>query len=536
MSHAARQPRAGFTLVEMLVTVAALALIAVGVASIFHATGKTVSTGRRVSALTAYANLIETRMRADFEAMTRDGFLVIRNEVANLGNNSPLHPDLAADDPRQLRPRRTDEIVFFTRGRYASAREALASGFTARGTEARVYYGHGWRMPPNPAINSEYRYPTPTFDNRTQALLGGNVPGNPNRYATDWLLLRHQTVLAGPQITEQDQERIPLELRSLEWRDSRIQKGMQPAASSVFRRLAGLNVPQDAWSMYQGRGSLSGANLPVFASGLVDVAGTDLDEVRATLLAADSLPNQVGSWGEVEDWLFSGRFQRGSQARDRMQAWMDDALPANSMAASAADRTRIRAEPAPTDFFTALNDSMTNPVRGAYRRSDQLALSSSVFVPHCSEFIVEWTFGKMYPPNHDRAGEFIWHGMPRPDAGERRWEVADYRAGNNSELNVDDEFELPYRLRTGQLHSYEVSRQLIHGAGGVVIGPQADSLTSYFGYIDPEFTPTPPSLSDSLPWAWPKLVRVTMTLADPNDPGVERTFQFVFPTPGNPEP
>ena len=68
---------------------------------------------------------------------------------------------------------------------------------------------------------------------------------------------------------------------------------------------------------------------------------------------------------------------------------------------------------------------------------------------------------------------------------------------------------------------------------------------SYFGYHDPTFDPDDPNrngntsdaaLAESNPWPWPKLLRVTISLADPNDPSIEETFQFVIDLPGDPEP
>src|SRR5262252_2906544 len=72
--------RRGFTLMEIVVAVGAVALVAVGLASIFDTVGKTVTGGKRASNLNTYAGLLEAQLRADFAAMTRDGFLVIRQQ------------------------------------------------------------------------------------------------------------------------------------------------------------------------------------------------------------------------------------------------------------------------------------------------------------------------------------------------------------------------------------------------------------------------------------------------------------------------
>src|SRR4051812_38850110 len=65
-----------FTLVEMVVAVGAVALVAVGLASIFDAVGKTVTGGKRLSVLNPSAPLADPRPRRAFKPMSRDGSLV----------------------------------------------------------------------------------------------------------------------------------------------------------------------------------------------------------------------------------------------------------------------------------------------------------------------------------------------------------------------------------------------------------------------------------------------------------------------------
>ena len=35
----------------------------------------------------------------------------------------------------------------------------------------------------------------------------------------------------------------------------------------------------------------------------------------------------------------------------------------------------------------------------------------------------------------------------------------------------------------------------------------------------------------TIPWAWPKLLRITISLVDPTDPLREQTFQFIIEVP-----
>jgi prepilin-type N-terminal cleavage/methylation domain-containing protein len=206
LAHAAGR---GFTLLEMLVAVAAVAVVSVGLAAIFDAVGKTVAGGKRVSLLNTYAGLMEHRMRRDFDRMTREGFLTIRQQWVHdaAGNRLPVP---TYDGQRGGRERRIDEIMFFTRGDTTSARVPIGadpltgSPVIVKADAARVYYGHGQRAydadlngQPNPAfyLPSPVDLNPPNDANAPVTALGlpgtNGVPAaNPNYYAGGWTLLR----------------------------------------------------------------------------------------------------------------------------------------------------------------------------------------------------------------------------------------------------------------------------------------------------------------------------------------------------------
>lgn len=574
----------GFTLIELLIAVGALALIAVAVAAIFEATGRTVRAGRQVSAFSAYANLIQTRMRDDIAAMSRDGFLVIRNEYADVNGDGVVDPTIPPnsvnpdavpqwDADQRPRLRRTDELMFFAKGEFTSIREMLDPSFAARADAARIYYGHGRKSiaPPggysqtDPYYNPSVDDQNDDADSRLGYYNSGAPAPNPNRFASDWVLLRHVTLLRPPQTGGQYVPNPrPYGMAPGRLVDNDIQIGMQPAASNIFRSLS-FRFPVGATPCFRD-GFDAGYLHPAFSSGLVDIATTDLSEVRAIVLTADRYPNNInnsffdpaannaadGSNAGV-DGLFRRAGSPGdAQMLDRMQSWMSDALPtwSNPPAAQSANSARIRFETAPPNFVGVVSDTALTQEERAGRRADQIMLSASNFLPRCTEFIVEWSFGDVYPSDPAdpayvaaRAGETVWFGMQRTASGKR---LADFYLAPY--FPYDQPRSIPFTLVNGNSAGWAVNEQLIHGWGFNIAqqtGNPGEALTSYFGYVDPQFNPDLTNngrLDDpgdsrvtTLPCPWPKLIRVTLSLADPNDPSTEQTFQFVFDVPARPQ-
>lgn len=637
------RPR-GFTLIELLVAIGALAFVAVGVAAIFEATGRTISAGKRVSAFSTYANLIEQQMRQDFASMTREGFLVIRNEYAGgrpvVGIDAAPEVELFDGDTRP-RARRIDQIMFFAKGSFTTAREPLHPEVIASADSARIYYGHGQKALPIQSVTtgtSRFFEPSlaerpsppspaepPTYDIEIErSRLGYNNPGpttllnppNPNRFASSWILMRHVTLLSGPGGARKkwpsgDFFGNPFPASNATSStdgvlDSDAQVSLQPAAASLFRSLQSfVQLPASGRLAVRDVESQLG---PRFGSGLVDIATTDLREIRQIVTTVNRWPvvpasvsgTQVGPdfYNPLPAALpdrplidgdypgVDGVFRTlvnpqspytgadGVEDPDvirRMHAWMDDGWPTATTNSDALRRERMRCESAPPNYVGATTNSSvsttySDPLERAYRRADQIMLSSSNFLPRCTEFIVEWSFGKTYPsdPNDvnyvaGRAGQVIWHGMERrtdtrqsinnivnsgtPADATRIPEVFPYVSDRARWAGRVSAIDSIWRRRDGLFgRPWPVRTELIHGMDW----PRGNNpsrlepLTSYFGYVDPTFAPSSAAVpaaqreipaEGTLPWAWPKLIRVTLSLADPGDPSVEQTFQFVFDLP-----
>jgi prepilin-type N-terminal cleavage/methylation domain-containing protein len=614
--RAARPARSGFTLLELLIAVGALALVSAGVAAIFEATGRTVQTGKRVSAMAASASLIERQMRQDFAAMTRDGFLVIKNMYATANGDAyptgwPLDTTDAVplnDSDERARLRRTDEIMFFVKGQYVSVRDLIDGRYVAAADSAAVYYGHGQRGRKPQAYSATDSYYNPSVNDGNggavdmNARLGFKPPAgieNPNLYASDWILMRQLSLLRPPQTSPSlnATNARPISVGATGYNvtdqhvlDSDIQVGLQPAASNLFRSLANLfptGPSAPANSLRSGFDSPGNANAwlhPLRPSGLVDLVTTDLAEVRAIVMSASVFPGQAGARfftasnnngpdasnpGVDGKWRIKGPTPFDDQIINRQQAWMDDALPAWSdsgvFGGSVNLRTRMRCEAAPVNYVGVLSDGLpgNNPELPC-RRADQLMLSASNFLPHCTEFIVEWSFGMQYTsdPNDAnyisaKAGQLVWYGMPRFVNGDM---VAnEYEVPNQVASPQPSRFPYPWTTHQpqpftrvdGTTGSHDLQGRVVHSQN---LDPTADPgrpVTSYFGYTDPTFDPEFPtalegnpgsthnglldlpteSRTPTIPWAWPKFIRITMSLADPNNPTVEQSFQFVFEVP-----
>ncbi len=582
----------GFTLIELLVAIGAMALIAVGIAAVFGSVGKTVAGGRRISVLNEYAALVERQMRSDFESMTRDGVLLIRQSYADWDGTGTFPDDLprigvSFDDPNP-RPRRVDEILFFRHGQFSSARLPAVPGMNAQATEAMIYYGHGIKLHPlNDLSTGGLGGNTPRYDRpqindgalsgstkrpfRSQLGLGDSSdPENPNRYAGDWTLLRKVTLLAQPSSSTQQ---LPdaalladLGLQSDDVLDNELQIGGQPAASSAFRHLAAI-LPSDQNPYLYPQDSVRRAGgdvirYPSLASGIVDVATTDLAEIRRIIMDVRALPWNIPDESVLEAQLddqYNAAGGPGGGDLTSMHRWMEDLFPIpgypNIYDPQERDsKERVHYEPTMPDYvgmmknFEASGTTGIGRVREAFRLADQQQISSDVFIPNCTEFIVEYSFGQVdEDPNSPMYGQLIWFGLNRTldidnntaSNGNEVQVVAPYpfysyvdASGNNAV--VPRPYAEPYFKANdppdNPSGSVNLSQRLLY-TGSVNNGVLPYPLVAHFGYTDPLYQPSSSEDPPSVLWPWPKLIRVTMTLADPRDPTIEKTFQFVFQTP-----
>jgi len=640
---------------EALVAVIGIAILAVGIATVFSSISKTVKAGRRISAINGYAAVMERVLREDFAHMTRDGFFVIRNEYALNREGVPLSREALGS----ARPRRIDEVVFFERGRQETARAPLDPNYTTRSSVARVYFGHGEKM-----LEGTTGFSTPFLDeandqpslrlgvsDTTQNNIGD---ANPNFYAGDWTLLRQVTLLKTPEPFPAD-ARPPLGAAPgnlKKYADNDLQIDAQPAAAGVFRSETLIGRPIDNPSLTAGGDSSfadyslrSEESSPLFESGLVDIATTTLAEIKNRVTTLYGLQSNLGgpaspikvydptpvevvthedllpNFNANSNALFllsprdladfrqamidgnGGSFpaptgtpfasQGGLQTLVEIQhAWMSDAFPGRSnelektgtyaftaepqisskwrgfqfrtLSNNGSARTRMRYETTPPGYNADVfgpDAAALGPVLQAAYRADQQMIDASQFIPRCTEFIVEYSFGEADPVTN----ETIWYGH---DADAK---IATDRVGAVRWLRPEQDRPTVISTPADQrLLEEHLRADLINGMvtengsrdGRRIKGsPLRFPLTHYFGYADPRavrvydkdldgdgvddpndgFDLNDDGIRDDIngdgiyddSWPWPTMVRVTMSFADPLDQTIEETFQFYIEIPGD---
>lgn len=586
--RAGSRARGAFTLVEMLVSVAAIGIIALGLSRLFASTSETVRIGKRVSAMNEYAGMLERTMRADIQAMSRNAPLVIRHR--EIGGSATNQGVLLHQDEREgySRTRRIDQMVFFVERPTASMRMPMADDRFPVGAAARVYYRHGLKRELFSGGTPDSAALSPTLDDTNAAASNVSFGAvGPNEFASDWILLRHLTALVPPQAGETPST-VPAALNSV-WPDSLVQVRLLPATPSLFRNEVANSVTENLenGAPWARAGDLR--VVPNVASGLVDVAAMDLAAVRSRIMQGVN-PFDTSLTPEAMGQYFPLGTSSGGSVNPTIEdsvptytkKWMAMLLPGGeypigsgptsfdlATTSGTAPEHRIRAELAPPDF-TGNRNSARFPDAEAFKRADQLMLSASNFVPGCTEFIVEWSFGRRFPDAdiNGRAGELIWHGLPRyrfPDGDRTNFQdanrLADVYRGEttNTSAHAEDVVYQGYQL-------YDSSGDQIVSVGRAVLSdlihyplgsdammnrpwPQGLALYSIFGLLDPSYRRPPitappnsaifpggytgldPTAPATLPWAWPTLLRVTISLVDPADPSVEQTYEFIFDVP-----
>lgn len=342
----------GFTLTEMLVAVAVLAVVILATSTIFGTSQRVASLGEANAELIQQASAIERRIRRDIERMSGEGFLAI--QCVGVQNNINVGSTGRLLDPQRFSNDeiRCDQLVFMTNGREPSTRFVAgyqASGLgdkpaPAEGSAARVYLGHGVQMPIQPpratvenaqlydhnrANTSIYPW---TFNSAYPVLPDG--PGSSVPIITppahDWVLVRQPVLLA-------DDDLVGVIAGNTGGYNSLTQSDQYMGVHS--------NGPNSAPSLFVEDGGALYFD-PEISNGRVDVCASELDDIRREVCIpwndlggpANSSDDQVSPLVRVDDVLeamFEG-YPRGEPTAPSMKN-LDQMLVNNVLAANVSD-------------------------------------------------------------------------------------------------------------------------------------------------------------------------------------------------------
>lgn len=447
----------------MMVAVVVLLAVIIATSKIFSTASKVTSTGEATADVLQQAGVIEEQIRRDLNNITQNGYMAIqcvavRNDVNRtwIATAPLINPELAPDAVI-----RADTVVFFTAGkettmRWSGPNDTSAYGGNQESRAARVYYGHGVQLPTlgnnpedatpstgagspsrikpiiqgitgaggmpnqilpwtwaNPATAS-VRWQWGTTNNNS----GGAPKVSPNQPgAREWVLCRKSTLLAD------DGGRV------LYYPDPPIGSlgnavGLGPSsAPSVFGDAAntgslGFSGNDTASGYLEMRArayvptSNSGASRlvpsPMMQSGWVDIAASELDDIRRCIAPTLTLTTAYGipSTGTAQVFLNSIATpwvcQPGALTPfDKPLGW-----PSTEPWPNVPVTGPHLASPASTGGFTSQRDRI---IRGTFGPVNSASQFSSANFSNLG--LAAWPRAEKVLPNSDRGSEILAGGV-----------------------------------------------------------------------------------------------------------------------------
>jgi prepilin-type N-terminal cleavage/methylation domain-containing protein len=552
--------RPAFTLVELMISIALVALLILGVNQVFLYTSQAIGAGQAIGDAVRSSRSVQTVLANDFAGIAPNGgnlndsaFLSIYSAATPAFLNAADH----AGDPltldrngngtegestvpgEQISPAtytsrncRVDMLGFFTRGNFQ--RQTGNDGtFVANmsAPEAWVSYGH-LQLPDN---NSTPNYFDPGgVYNASTKLLTVPLSTNPNNYYATQFVLGRMAMLLRPASA------------------GTLYDASTPAVSQVFVAntlgpaaavgTAAFSSPLFSTSTFEKSGSTptvsvttaggSTTNVTTLNQSRFDLGGASMKSIQISLetyLAAYAAANggAVNStWWNTLMGLPSSSTAPGAvaqtsggvPARFECNPFVPKPLTAGAMAQASPyflqGCSQFIVEYA-GDFLTQNNDitnnnaaTVANPGYGAVTAAGADGTLDYVLIPPAGVSPV--------PPRAQWRKQILWYGLPRNTSGQAGISMA-----NGDVVPLRDWRQNAYPTPAASPYYAPFEKTLPtyaanYAAAGAAGMQTTDTYTCVFGPNDPA----------------PKLIRITITLVDPTGRLPDgQTYQYVFPVP-----
>ncbi len=520
--------RYAFTLIELMVSIFLMLLIMVGVNSVFSATSATVGTSTAISAANRDARAVQTVLNRDFGSAVQDnGTLIIRGEqLFAFANQRDFSTDPTSGNVQTVdltssgtettipaaqygsRSHRLDRISMMTR-QLLRRQTGNAGVFAANQAcmEQWIWLGH-LRIPDNSVAPN-------LLGSGNDAIFlapgaGANLAANPNNYyANQWTLGRIAVNLVSPTVgVINDSSTVPVS-------QNYIQSNGPVGALDVAATSTNLN----------GEGSYA------MRSSRYDLAGTTIDSFSSALSNyIDPTPLPLNWWPKWWLNMMGGPLEMAAPVTpDRFSAVPFGARPLQSKNAAwtspilATGVSQFVVEYA-GDF---LNQNSAGQVTDTYMRCNNIAsLSSDTVKPTYVQGTTDGLIDFVVPTAGANTGQrqIRWYGLPRSTSGN-----ANITAANGDVVPLRDLWQTSSEATLPQANGFAPFER-ISVAGTTNIIPTSTPRSAPANYaasmVAGAFYQTAWAPSDT---NRPKLIRITMTLEDPNNRLVDgQTYEYVF--------
>jgi prepilin-type N-terminal cleavage/methylation domain-containing protein len=544
----------GFTLIELMISIALVLLLILGINQVFTYTTQAVGAGEAINAAIRSSRAAQAQMTDDFSGIVPNGTgindaasIIIASRAyyafgdakdqasqgqinSNQSNTAGLPPaaflDLSGEgtvgDPTvngdvvypstyNFRNHRLDVMSFFSRGlfqRQTGNQGVFVDNLASQ--EAWIWYGHLW-LPDNNGNDMTLNYPNSTTSSTFPCM--GNTNTNPNNCFGSKLILGRMATLLLPPNGGVINDRQGVQ----QWYLGNTTPYFLTPLTAISPVITTGNPPQ---SPEQGVYALCDSR--------VDLAGITISQFQTQLTAFINLQGANSGWW---DRMMSGN-QLAASARFKANPFVVKPMTSRGMGQAApcflSGCSQFIVEFA-GDFLTQDNDitHITRTGHSEYGDVNGPGPDGKI------DYVLVPPPNVVSPPLSSYIKQIAWYGLPRSTSNNQT-----ISAANGDVVPLRDYFQLMYSATTGMLlpvpyttipnltptNGYPTFEQLgpayqLPAVGYGTAMKQSEAQTGYVCAFGPKD-------------AHPKLIRITLTLDDPTGRLPDgQSYQFVFALP-----